>query len=53
MVSAIIRATVRIAFRLVGDLAAADDAAIGVFLKLYRNPLPGNKQHNVAGFTDQ
>ena len=42
--------TVRIALRVLGNLAAAEDAAMDVFLKLHRSPLPDTKDHNIAGW---
>ena len=41
---------VRVAFRVLGNLAAAEDAAMDVFLKLHRNPLRDADVHNVAGW---
>jgi RNA polymerase sigma factor (sigma-70 family) len=41
---------VRIAFRVLGNLAAAEDVAMEVFLKFHRNPLDDAKEHNIAGW---
>jgi RNA polymerase sigma-70 factor (ECF subfamily) len=37
-------------FRLVGNRAEAEDITQEVFLKLYRQPLRGRRQHNVKGW---
>jgi RNA polymerase sigma-70 factor (ECF subfamily) len=42
--------TVRIALRVLGNQAAAEDAAMDVFLKLHRSPLLDAKDHNIAGW---
>ena len=44
------KTAVRIAFRVLGNLAAAEDVAMEVFLKLHRNPLSDAKDHNIAGW---
>lgn len=37
-------------FRLLGNRDEAEDITQEVFLKLYRQPLSGNKEHNVGGW---
>jgi RNA polymerase sigma-70 factor (ECF subfamily) len=37
-------------FRLTGDDAEADDLAQETFIRLYRNPFPPGREHNVGGW---
>jgi len=39
-----------VVFRLTGDPAEADDIAQETFIRLYRNPLPHGREHNVGGW---
>lgn len=41
---------VAVLYRIVGDRAQAEELAGDVFMKLYRNPLPPNRGHNVGGW---
>jgi RNA polymerase sigma-70 factor (ECF subfamily) len=39
-----------VVFRLTGDAAEADDIAQETFIRLYRQPLPPGREHNVGGW---
>ena len=39
-----------VVFRLTGDSAEADDIAQEAFIRLYRQPLPPGREHNVGGW---
>jgi RNA polymerase sigma-70 factor, ECF subfamily len=39
-----------VVFRLTGDAAEADDIAQEAFIRLYRQPLPPGREHNVGGW---
>lgn len=41
---------VDVLFRVVGDRARAEELADDVFWKIYRQPLPPNREHNVGGW---